>query len=68
MLLETRVGWKRSHIHWGPPLCQALYFIIKFSIAFIPCIDPTSCKPFFTDEETDAWNDKRTRERQRTNQ
>ena len=37
-------------------------------MAFIPCIDPTSCEPFFTGEETNAWSDKRTLEKQRTNQ
>lgn len=61
-----RVG--RSHSHWELPLCQELYFTLKFSIAFIPSTDPTSYEPFFAEEETGTWNHKSLCPRERTNQ
>lgn len=62
-----RVGG-RSHRHWGLPPCQALYFILKLHIAFIPFPDPPSYERFFAEEETGTWNHKSPCPRERTNQ
>lgn len=41
-IIRRKGEGKRSHIHWGPPLSEALYFILRFYIAFITCTDSTS--------------------------